>query len=996
MLELLDRPAWRSAGGRLELPDTLPGWTVAYLALQPDWVLREHLCALLWPDTAAREVQHNLRVNLYRVRALLRQWGVGQMLHAERSRVRLLLPTDVHDYRKALDRVANGEEPTIERKVLLSGISLAGFAGLREWVEAERSALHAAWRAAMQARLDGVDPARALVLCQALLDADPWDEEALAQQLRCLAGLGRRVQAQRLFGQFKERLLREMGAAPTPALAAAAASLPDPAEISIAAPPRDAFVGREIELAQLETMLGTGGGRIVTLTGPGGVGKSRIARELTDRMASRWRDGVAWVTLADLGNAEAALPRLAAQIGLKLLQQRDAESQIAAALATHAGLIVLDNAEHLEDLPPLLAALQAASPQAAWLVTSRQPLALAAERVYALDGMLRPQPDEVVAGVEDALNFDALRLLHARLCARLPAFDMSARWRQCLDLVRITGGWPLAIELAAGALVDHDIEAVLTELQLSLEPLAASRAPPHSRHDSMRTSLTLSWRLLRSEEQAGLARLSVFRGSFSRSAAQAVAACSGSVLTRLIERSLLQLPGGGRLELHPLVAHFAAEQLARDGAERKTAERLHCEHYAERLKACATLPTEGLAAALNEIEADFENHRRAWTMLIEFGQVGALASAARAWTEFGNSKGRTRELLSLVAAALPASVAHAAARSALLQAVAALHYRAGELDAAAALAGEALAAAGEAGDDAGQRQMLNTWALALKDLGRYEEAEQRAQEGLRRARESQSERDIASLANTCAILAKMRGEFATAAALYEESIALQRRSLNHRGLAMGLNNLGNVHLALSDHARARSCFEECLRTSERHGIASSRAFALVNLSQVHLRSGNGPLALSYAERAQAEPAAEIAVLLAADVVTAQVAIEAGDFERARSALSVQARRARQTGLHAALLETVACHARLLAAVGRRGEAIERWLFLRDHPLLPGMERGDIDLTLGQLAPSRYELASAAVVATRLELEMLIDEAIAAPTAQAARGATDGNVAMQSE
>lgn len=977
MLELLDRPAWRSAEHRYELPDTLPGWTLAYLALQRDWVLRGQLGALLWPDTGAQEVQHNLRVNLYRVRRLLQQWGVAQQLQTERSRVRLQLPTDVQDYRKSLDQAAHGNGPAVERKVLLAGIGLAGFAALREWADAERSALHAQWRAAILSRLDGADPTQAPELCQALVDADPWDEEALAQHLRCLASLGRHAQARRMFERFKDRLLRELGAAPTPALAVVAASLPDPASAFSSAPARDAFVGRETEIAQLQAMLGAGAGRIVTLTGPGGVGKSRIARELADRMASHWRDGAAWVALSDLGDADAALPRLAMQIGLKLVPQRDARSQVASALATRAGLVVLDNAEHLDDLPRLLAALHAGAPQITWLITSRQPLALPAERVYTLDGMLRPDPDEVVADVAGAMNFDAVRLLHARLCARLPGFEMSDHWTQCLELVRITGGWPLAIELAAGALVDHDVAAVLDDLRRSLEPLTVSRAPPHSRHDSMRVSLASSWRLLRPAEQAALARLSVLRGDFSRAAASAIAACPGSVLTCLIERSMLQLPGGGRLELHPLVAHFAAEQLALDDDERTTAERLHCEHYSERLRACAAAPMEGVAAALSEIEADFENHRQAWMTLVALGDVDTLARSARAWSEFGSAKGRARELLVLVAAALAVSVAHAEARSALLQAAATLNYRAGELDAAVALAGDALTAATAEGDDAGRRQMLNMRALALKDLGRYDDAEQQAHEGLRRAREARCEPDIASLANTCAILAKMGGRFAEAAALYEEANKLHRRSLNHRGLAMGLNNLGNVFLAQGDLAQAQRCLEECLRTAERHGVASSRAFALINLAQVHHRAGNASLAMAYAERARAEPAAELAVLLAADVVIAQVTIDAREFERARRALSDMARRARQTGLHAALLGTVSCHARLLAAEGRRNEAIERWLYLSAHPLLPGMQLDGTRGALDRLAPSAEELARARPVAASLELELLIDEAIAA-------------------
>jgi tetratricopeptide (TPR) repeat protein len=273
--------------------------------------------------------------------------------------------------------------------------------------------------------------------------------------------------------------------------------------------------------------------------------------------------------------------------------------------------------------------------------------------------------------------------------------------------------------------------------------------------------------------------------------------------------------------------------------------------------------------------------------------------------------------------------------------------------------------------------MLNTRALALKDLGRYEEAERCARDGLQRARSAGAEREIASHANTCAILAKMRGDNANAAALYEEAITLHRRSGEQRGLATCLNNLGNIHRARGDGAGAQHCFEESLRVCEQHGIASTRSFALINLAIVHQQAGRLPLATSFAHRARSEPAAEIAVLLAADVLETIVAIEQRAFERAQELLGSLARRARRTGHHAALLEAVNCHAKLLAALGRRDDAIARFVYLIAHPQVPDMQRSDTQTALDGLAATSDERSRAGAAAGRFELDILVEDAAAA-------------------
>lgn len=1005
MLHLLGTPHWSTAGCSWDLPHTLPGWTIGFLALKRDWVSREHLCALLWPDAAAKEAQHNLRVNLYRSRALLLSQGIDGGFEAERKRVRLLLPTDVTQLQHALaaasGSVAADREPGTSGfvdelvkygKPLLPGMTFPGFPAFEEWAQLERATLQRRWREAALAELAArrLSASQAVALCAILMAADPLDDEAFVHQLHHIAELGRVGDARRLFEQFRDRLRQALGVEPPLALATLAAGLlsaasPAIAGPALAVPAREVFVGREMELSQLQAMLCGEGSRIVTITGPGGVGKSRLARELTQRLAGRWRDGVAWVALADLGDATGALPRLATQIGLTLVPQGDNWSQVSTALALRQSLIVLDNAEHLADLAPLLALLQRESSGTTWLVTSRAPLAMAAERSYTLEGMDYPAADDVPADIDQAMAFDAMRLLDARTRALQPDFDIAAQWARCLELVRATGGWPLAIELAAAAVAQHGVAAVLNDLKQSIDVLAVGTAPLQARHDSMRASLALSWRLLGlgpslSPEQVALAGLSVFRGGFTRGAALAVTRCSGGALARLIDRTLVQVVGNGRFDLHPLIGQFAAEKLAAHPAHHLDATCGHAEHYAGRLQACAAAGVGAGSAMLDEIGADFENFRSAWATLIARGDTSRIAASVRAWSEFGSARGRVRELTTLIAAALspfasaPSTAAEAAASCALLQAAAILHFCGGELDSAEALARDALAAAKAIGDAVGQRAMLNILALALKDLGRYAEAEVCSREGLCSARASGAEREIAAHANTCAILAKTRGDQAGAGALYEEAIAIHRRSANHRSLALCLNNLGNVHRALDDMATAQSCFEESLRVAERHDIGSTRAFALINLGLVQHRRGSPALALSYAHRARAEPAAELGVLLAADALEVMAAIDQQAFGRAHEALRALAHRARQSGLHAALLESVNCHAKLLAATGQREDAIARFAYLVDHPLLPTIQRSDALRSLKGLAPASAEEAHARASASRFELDLLVEGA----------------------
>lgn len=982
MLKLLQTPVWSSGVGQHDVPDTVPGWLVAFLALHADWLSRDKAATVFWPEAGNAEALNNLRANLHRARQLLGTWSVDDKLQSERRRVHLRLPTDVAQLRAA---IARREWPLVQslyQHRLLEGLSFPGFPALQEWVEIERAELHAQWREAMLKFADGADtaPAQALDTAVRMLAFDPLDEEAVARQIRALAHCDRASEAAQIYGAHCRRLAGELGTRPSATLQRLVASLPQqvgqPFAGVVAALPvtRDAFVGRRVELEQLRAMLGQSGLRVITVLGPGGVGKSRIARELASAEASRFRDGSCWVALSAVHDLNGALASLASALGLALAPSRPYADQLRRALARSERLVVLDNAESVSGLGTWLAAQASSATDVRWIVTSQVPLALPQERIFEMEGLEYPAAEDDRLSLEQAREHDAVRLLEARVQVFRPDFDIGGQLQACLALVRRVGGWPLAIEIAATALALQPAVAVLADLEQSLDTLAAGRAPGLSRHHSVQASLQLSWQMLEPMQRCALAGLSVFRDSFTRAAALAVIPADGAALAVLIDRLLVQSTGGGRWALHPLVGQFAGAQLAADAEAAQQVQTRHAEHFLRELATLGNCGVSDATAVANAIEADLENFRAAWCWAVERQTTSSLAAAAAAWTLFCDAKGRAREVAQLLETAMGVPCLDPATQAALLLALSNARYRAGDNDDAVALAEQALAFAEAAADAVRGRSAMNLLALTLVQLGRVDEAESHAKIALARAREAGAEGEVAQIANTCAIVAKNRGDFAAAAALYQEAIASHRRHGNMRSLATTLNNLGNVWRARENLGEARRCFEECLRVCEQHGIVSTRAFALGNLGLVAYQEGRVDAAQLYAERTLAERGPEPAMTLAAHGLLARVALDRGNMSEAAEHVQQLARLAHSVGMHMAMLEAVHCHAMFLAAQGQHAEARSRLCFVLQHPRAAAMARTAAALALDGMNPSDEERTSAAVAARGLDLDVLIDAA----------------------
>jgi predicted ATPase len=332
--------------------------------------------------------------------------------------------------------------------------------------------------------------------------------------------------------------------------------------------PLTRFVGRERELARLHVLLDDPARRLVTLVGPGGIGKTRLAVQVAATRQDRSRDGVVFVSLVGTAPArpeEAAdlvVANLAAALGVSLAVPRDPLELLCDHLAARELLLVLDNLEQLPDAAKVVAALLERAAGVKLLATSRRRLGLEGECLVEVAGLPYPPPD----ADPDARSCEAVQLFedHARLIR--PGLG-SAADEDVGRICRLVAGVPLAIELAARWVRSVTPAVIADRLAGDLDLLATSAPDVERRHRSLRSVIDWSWQLLTDEECRALRRLSVLRGGFDLEAAAAVAGASLPLLAGLVDQSLVAVGEDGRYAVHDLLRQYAAERLAADPAD---------------------------------------------------------------------------------------------------------------------------------------------------------------------------------------------------------------------------------------------------------------------------------------------------------------------------------------------------------------------------------------------------------------------------------------------
>jgi predicted ATPase/DNA-binding CsgD family transcriptional regulator len=374
------------------------------------------------------------------------------------------------------------------------------------------------------------------------------------------------------------------------------------------------FVGRRNELAGIKRRLQET--RLLTLTGPGGIGKTRLALKAAREAADNFEDGVFFVPLAPIQSVEHLIQTIAEALKFPLATQEDPQHQLLRYLQKRQLLLVMDNFEHLLDGAGIVSQILQAAPAVKVLATSREMLNLQSETVFNVGGLAFPGRSDPFAPPD----YDAIALFVQSAGKVRPGFKPSLdELEQIAKICQIVGGMPLAIELAAAWLHILNVDEIAEELEKGLDILASEVRDAPQRHRSIRAVFDHSWSLLDQAEQEIFPRLSVFRGGFTREAAQQVAGASLQVLAGLVSKSLLSHnPASGRLEIHELLRQYAREHLEQRPQTSTAAHEAHAAYYAGFMQqSWAGLKGSRQMQALAEIEADVENVRVAWRYELE-------------------------------------------------------------------------------------------------------------------------------------------------------------------------------------------------------------------------------------------------------------------------------------------------------------------------------------------------------------------------------------------
>ncbi len=875
------------AAQTIHLPTRKHESLLAYLALHPEAHPREKIAALLWGDVSDEQARLSLRVALSTLRKELGE----DFLLTDRETIQLNPDFPIWVDARDFQRIANCELRIMDDAEGISAIPNSQFAidlyrgnllpdFYDDWLLPERERLRAIYldallRLVQHARSEG-KYTRAVELAQRVLATDRANEKAHQHLIFCYIALGNRAAALKQYEDCVRALRDELGIEPsteTTALCAriqtkiAATQSPEAALTNLPIP-LTSFVGRDGEIKELRELMETS--RLLTLTGAGGCGKTRLAIQVATKFATenRFKNGVWWVDLGALGDAALVTQSVARVFNLGEAQGAALLSALTNYLRAKELLLVVDNCEHLLGAcAQLISALLSACPKLQILATSREALNIGGETVWRVPSLALPDLAPVPP-LAQLRQYDAIQLFVERATA------IAANWRlvenaaPTAQVCARLDGIPLAIELAAARLKVLSAEQIAARLDDRFNLLTGGSRTALPRHQTLRATMDWSYDLLSDAERALLRRLSVFAGGFALEAVEAVSSIQYSVnnplnteycslntvdlLTSLIDKSLVVVEtrgGATRYRLLETVRQYAREKL-REANEAQVYARRHRDWFLQVAEqADPKVRSRDQLEWCERLERDMENFRAALAWSLEqsddanaeralrlagalwwFWMIRGYWNEARTWFERSLERrdvtpARALPLVGL--AVMEYYVGNTAKCKPLFEAAYALYQQEGDKRGTAftaTLLGTAMydeAIATPLFDEArATAQALNDeWLAARTDIGQgmfyaIQGDPARAcpffESALIHARVAGDRWFIRNSLDFLGSAAFALGEDDRAATLFAESLEVSRELGNKNGMAQHLNNLGKVALRRRDYRQARAYFEQAL------------------------------------------------------------------------------------------------------------------------------------------------------------------------------------------
>ncbi|MCB9157104.1 MAG: tetratricopeptide repeat protein [Caldilineaceae bacterium] len=864
---------------------------MAYLALNPQPQSRAALAELLWPAYDAASARAELRRALSTLtRAIGAHW-----FQIDRQTIMLtpaaLHQVDVNQFQQLLDRfrTGNGTDLALLARAIdlaaadfLAGLAIDDAPDFEQWQLFEGQAFQRDLGWALERYTHGLHvqgaTRAALAVAERWRQLDALHEPPRQWLMQLHAELGATQEALREYQTYTELLQQEMGLTPSsactqlyqqirsgqwqtplsptadPKTAAqtAPATSSKSAQVHLHLPAQlVAFVGRKHELNEVAALLADPHCRLITLTGPGGIGKTQLALQVAQQAAYtlptaqaanvRWPDGVYFVDLSAMQEGELLASTMADALALAAGAQ--VESELVDYLHSKRLLLILDNMEQLlhgETTTSVLALLNRLLQQAAhikMIVTSRQRLNLHGESVFSLVGMPFPAADDF-----QAAHYDAVQLFVQSARRANQHFALTAANRaDVVHICQLVQGTPLALDLAASWSRLLSCQEIAREIVQSLAFLESAAANLPSRHRSMLAVFEHSWRLLTPTEQRMFAEMSRFGGGFTRHAAAAVAGATLPTLARLIDKSLVRPVADARYSVHELLRQCAAAKLS--APEAAAVAGRHGRYYCQLLAESQwTLQSARRISVGKTLQSEADNLRLAWEWAVATMAIAEMNDALHAlYLFFLEVQNSFAEAVLRFEHAASAVAAHAALQARRQD-------QQGQEEANLLLA-RLWARAGIARLFMGQAESAE--ALMQRSLAQLRALHADAQSQAKAAIKTAVEAEIAFVLARLCLAHSWRGDFENALPMIEESVALHRRLDLPAGLDTALAHLAYVLQDAELFDQAETPSTESLALARQLGDPDSLMTTLTNLGTNYLYQKRPATALPLLEEALA-------------------------------------------------------------------------------------------------------------------------------------------------
>ncbi|WP_420641457.1 BTAD domain-containing putative transcriptional regulator [Candidatus Leptofilum sp.] len=860
-----------------------------YLACNPRPHPRETLATLFWPDNDQTRALANLSVILSSLRKQLNEFLITDR-HTVSLNIDAAFWLDVAAFEQAIeaaqkrpqaDRISRTVAAQLQTAVthykgdFLAGFNIRGVPEFEAWMLLEQERLR-------QMMLDTLSDliafhqqrgqfSNGIQHAQRLLALDPLQEEAHRQLMRLYALDNQRPTALAQFEQCVAVLADELGIEPDEETNHLYEQLKDeksaraPENLKTVTPQHNlpaattSFIGRENELAHIKNWLTEPNGRLLTIIGPGGIGKTRLAQEAARTCLGQFADGVWYISLVPLIDEAGLITAVAETIGLTFTGNIDPTHQLISYLTNKEMLLILDNFEHLitGQSVGFLTQLINQTPELKLLVTSRGRLNLQAEQLLELAGLPFPATSHQnlasdkphTAHQLPITDYPAVQLFANRASKVRSDFDLVGQETAVAKLCQLVAGLPLALELAATWSRTLTVTEIVAEIEQGIDFLATTMRDLPERHRSVRAVFAYSWQLLSSTEKEVFSRLSVCRGGFSRQAAQHIANASLLTLRSLIDKSFIRLDAAtsgqiARYRRHPLLIQFAAEQLAQQPEKLAESQQKLAGYIADTLANHTDKfygPERQKAMAL--MTAEHENVRISWQWAIE-NEPRLLEKMASSYQYFLASVGLFSEGYEKFNHAVSSvrQPEQQLLRAQLLVPLCMFARLVGQTSYGKEMVLESLAILDRL-QSAGSQQQIE--ALALKQYGsllfsddnNYSEAEKINEQALALFQTLNDLVGQGEALNGLGVVAYFTGNYQKAIKLIEDSLLLQERASNQIGQMINKQILGLIHTSLGNFAEAIDYFHACITLAEVAHYRVDVPWHQLNLGNAYLLSG---------------------------------------------------------------------------------------------------------------------------------------------------------------